>query len=99
MTSEMFADRFAYAVEVARLRDGLQGTVDELRETNTSNALEDVLDPAGRRDLRQRCPGREATVEEYNDAWAEAYLAMVERDGSPRQGGWPRLLDSGKRFP
>lgn len=107
MTSESFSDRFAYAVSVAQLRDGLQGTVDELRLTSTSNTLEDVLDAKGRQEIRTRTKhlGHQITVEEYNDAWAESYLAMVERDGSVERATdemdrvLGKLLSTGKLNP
>lgn len=102
-----FEDRFAYAISVAQLRDGLQGTIDELRLTSTSNALEDVLDAEGRREIRTRTKhiGHQISVEEYNEAWAESYLAMVERDGSVERADSEmdrvlgKLLSTGKLNP
>lgn len=86
-----FADKFAYAVEVARLRDGLQGDTEELRSSSSSDELERVLDSRGRDELvlrlrstkGSRIPKGGYTVEAYNQAWAESYLAQVDRGESP----------------
>lgn len=84
MTTESFDDRFAYAVALAQLRDGVSANVQHLRKTNSVNELEDLLDEEGRLRLRQLLEpyGWRVSIDEYNDAWAEAYIAMVERCGS-----------------
>jgi len=75
-----FEDRFAYAVSVAQLRDGLQGTIDELRAASETAELERVLTNGSKQvllhELKQRF-GWSITVEQYNDMWAEMYLAQV----------------------
>lgn len=90
-----FEDSFAYAVEIARLRDGLAGTAEFLRGTSSTQELERVLSGTSRSELnrvtmmamrsRKSLTEHGITIEEYNDAWAAVYLAQVERGEAPNE--------------
>ena len=80
-----FTDKFAYAVEIARLRDGLQGDTEELRRSSSTEELERVLTEGNRRALtwllthEMRGQSAMISVETYNEEWAKAYLNQVEK--------------------